>query len=123
MTRAIEKYSKKQLNVVKLSKKDRIQQERIKEEIIKEERMQDVLLLLQHLVEREEVTVKLILDCLYDVASVNLVNKKFQTRPVNRFMKFVLSRSKPVFKIVALKWFKKNCPALITNWLQSKVDL
>lgn len=122
MTRAIEKYSKKQLNVVKLSKKDRIQQERVEEELIEEKRMQDVLLLLQHLVEKEEVTVKLILDCLYDVGSVNLINKKIRTRPLNRFMKSIASMSKPVFKIVALRWFKKNCPQLIANWLQSKVD-
>ncbi len=47
------------------------------EELKKQERMRDVFLLLQQLVEREEITLRLIIDCLYDVGTVNIVNKKF----------------------------------------------
>lgn len=91
------------------------------EKRLEKERIHDVLLLLEHLVEREEATVKLILDCLYDIGAVNLVNKKFQNRQLNGMMKLIARLSKPVFKIVALYWFKKNCPQLIANWLYGKV--
>lgn len=91
------------------------------EERIKQERMKDVLLLLEQLFEREEATVKRILDCLYDVGSINLINKKFQTRPLNRIMKLIAKLTRPAFRIVALYWFKRNCPQLITNWLSIKV--
>jgi hypothetical protein len=93
----------------------------LEEQRMQEERMHDVSLLLQHLVEREETTVKMILDCLYDVGSVNLINKKVPVKPLNYLMKAIASLSKPAFRIVALHWFKKNCPALITKWLYSKV--
>lgn len=98
-----------------------IDEERIREERMEQERMQDVLLLLGHLAEREEATVKIILDCLYDVGSANLINQKFRYRPLNRLMKSIAGMSKPVFRVFALRWFKRNCPKLITDWLHSKV--
>jgi hypothetical protein len=88
---------------------------------LKQQRMTEVLLLLDGLVEREEATVKMILDCLYDVGSINLINKKFPRPPLNRLLRAIARFTKPVFKIYALYWFKKNCPRLITNWLGSKV--
>ncbi|ACK68997.1 conserved hypothetical protein [Gloeothece citriformis PCC 7424] len=88
---------------------------------LERQRMDDVLLLLSNLVEREEATVKLILDCLYDVGSVNLIDKKFRKRPVNSLLKSIARLSKPAFKVVAFYWFKKNCPQLITDWLYKKV--
>lgn len=91
------------------------------EERIKQQRMNDVLLLLEQLVEREEATVKRILDCLYDVGSINLINKKFKNRPLNRFLKWIAKFTRPTFRVVALYWFKRNCPLLITNWLGTKV--
>jgi hypothetical protein len=91
------------------------------EKRMQQQRMDDVMLLIENLVDREEATVKLIIDCLYDVGSVNLINKKFRTPPVKGLMKYIARLSKPVFKIVAFRWFRKNCPQLITNWLQSKV--
>lgn len=93
----------------------------LEEQRMKEERMHDVLLLLQHLVEREETTVKMILDCLYDVGSVNLIDKKVTLKPANRLMKGIATLSKPAFRMVALRWFKANCPKLIADWLHSKV--
>ncbi|MEH1799553.1 MAG: hypothetical protein V7K64_07805 [Nostoc sp.] len=92
------------------------------EKYIEAERMHDVLLLLQNLINSEEATVKLILDCLYDVGSVNLINQKLRSKPLNRVMKLIARMSKPVFKILALNWFKKNCPQLITNWLHTQVS-
>jgi hypothetical protein len=92
------------------------------EERIKQERMRDVLLLLQQLVEREEITLKLIIDCLYDVGSTNIVNQKFTNQPLNRLMKAIATMSKPALRIVALRWVKKNLPTLLTNWLEDKVS-
>ncbi len=88
----------------------------------KEERIRDVLLLLGQLVEREEITLKLIIDSLYDVGSINIVNKKFPNRLANRLLKGIARFSKPVFRIVALRWVKKNLPKLVTDWLNSKVS-
>ncbi|MBH8554951.1 hypothetical protein I8751_21895 [Nostocaceae cyanobacterium CENA357] len=28
---------------------------------------------------------------------------------------------RPIFKIIAWRWFKKNCPQLITKWLQGQI--
>jgi hypothetical protein len=95
--------------------------ENLAEKYTEAERMHDVLLLLQNLINSEEATVKLILDCLYDVGSVNLINQKICLRPLNRVMKLIARMSKPVFRALALNWFKRNCPQLITNWLHSQV--
>lgn len=92
-----------------------------RERMLEEERMQDVMLLLENLARREEATIRLILDCLYDVGSANLINKKFRRRPLNRLMKAIARLTKPAFRIFALRWFMKNCPQLITDWLHSKV--
>ncbi|MDF5707468.1 MAG: hypothetical protein PUP90_07225 [Nostoc sp. S4] len=98
-----------------------IRPETLVEKHVEAERMHDVLLLLQNLINSEEATVKLILDCLYDVGSVNLINQKLPIKPVNRLMKLIARMSKPVFRILAFNWFKKNCPQLIANWLHSQV--
>ncbi|MFW6359833.1 MAG: hypothetical protein ACOC0N_11565 [Chroococcales cyanobacterium] len=91
------------------------------EKQIEKERVHDILLLLQHLVEREEVTVRIILDCLYDIGSVNLINNKFRARSLSGMLKWVTRLSRPAFRVVALRWFKRNCPQLITNWLYDQV--
>lgn len=95
--------------------------QQLDEERMKQQRMRDVMLLLESLFEREETTVKMIIDCLYDVGSVNLINKKFQSKPLNGWLKWIAALSKPVFRVVAIRWFKKNCPQLLTNWLHTKV--
>jgi hypothetical protein len=91
------------------------------EELLKQQRMQEVLLLLDSLFQREEITLKIIIDCLYDVGSVNLINKKIRRRNLNFIMKAIARFSKPMFRIYALYWVKKNTPKLITDWLASKV--
>lgn len=87
-----------------------------------EQRMHDALLLLQQLVEREETTVKSILDCLYDVGSVNLIDEKVSAKSLNQILKAIARTSKPAFRVVAFRWFKTKCPQLIANWLHSKVS-
>ncbi len=119
---AIVKSSQESLQIMKMSLEQGRDEKTIKEELIKQDRMRDVLLLLQNLSEREEVTIKLILDCLYDVGAVNLINKKVTFQPLNKFLKSIASKPKPIFKILAFNWFKKNCPLLITNWLFSQVS-
>ena len=105
-------YRDKSLKIQKISEEERK----------KQERMRDVLLLLEQLVEREEITLKLIIDSLYDVGLINIVNQKFPNQPLNRFLKAIASTSKPVLRIVALRWAKKNLPRLVTRWLKSKVS-
>lgn len=83
--------------------------------------MQDVLVLLQHLTENEETTIKLIIECLYDVGAVNFINKKVQNDSINQFAKTLAGMSKPIAKRYGYYWFKKNCPELIVNWLTRKV--
>lgn len=93
----------------------------LQEKKMKEERMREVFLLLEHLVSHEEITIKLIIDCLLDVGSVNLINQKFRQSPLKQPLKAVAGVSKPVLKVIAFRWVKRNCPELITNWLYSKV--
>jgi hypothetical protein len=85
------------------------------------ERIQEILILLTGLMAREEATIKLIIDRLYDIGYFNLINKKIRLRPLNAIAKFVARRSKPVAKIFAWRWFIKNCPQLIAQWLYRKV--
>ena len=110
-------YQDKGVTVLKTAEK-----ERLAEEKMEEERLRDILLLLENLFQREETTVKMVLDCLYDIGSKNLINKKVRSRPLNKLMKSIAGMSKPVFRIVALRWFQSNCPQLIVNWLRSKVS-
>jgi hypothetical protein len=88
---------------------------------IEAERIQEVLILLTSLIAREEATIKLIIDCLYDIGYFNFINKKVRFRPLNLVAKFIGKRSKPVAKIFAWRWFVKNCPQLIAKWLYVKV--
>ncbi len=92
------------------------------EKQLETERMHETLILLQNLTNDQEATIKLILDRLYDVAAVNLINQKLHSRPLNRFIKLIARMSKPALKVYAWQWFKKNCPQLINNWLHSQVS-
>ncbi|MGB3787648.1 MAG: hypothetical protein WA949_06535 [Phormidesmis sp.] len=93
----------------------------IREQQIEDDRMRDVELLLESLFLREEVTLRLIMDCLYDVGSINLVNRRVRSRPLNRIMKLIARHAKPVFRPFMLRWSRKNCPHMITEWLHSQV--
>ena len=92
------------------------------EELKKQERMRDVTLLLQQIVEREEVALKLIIDSLIDVGSINYANNKLHNPPLNKIMKVLVGYIKPVARMVALYWLKRNLPDLLTAWLEGKVS-
>ncbi len=47
---------------------------------LEEKLMQDVLILLTSMFQREESTIKLILNCLYDIGANNLINQKVSLR-------------------------------------------
>lgn len=93
----------------------------VKDMRLERDRMTDVMLLLETLFTREESTVKQVLDCLYDVGSVNLIDQRVQIHCLNRLAKWIARFSKPVFRVIALRWFKQNCPQLITEWLYTQV--
>lgn len=63
--------------------------QRLEEERIEQERVDDIVLLLQNLFEREEATTKVILDCLYDIGSVNLINKKVPFQALRGMLKSI----------------------------------
>ncbi|MEL6496169.1 MAG: hypothetical protein AAFQ41_13765 [Cyanobacteria bacterium J06623_7] len=92
------------------------------EELKKQERMRDVTLLLQQIVEREEVALKLIIDSLIDVGSINYANNKLHNPPLNKMMKVLVGYVKPVARTIALYWLKRNLPSLLTAWLEGKVS-
>lgn len=88
---------------------------------IEEERIHDVLLILENLVTREESSIKLILDCLYDVGTANLIDRKFHHRTLKGSLKIIAKISKPAFKEIAWRWLRKRIPHLITNLLHEEV--
>jgi hypothetical protein len=85
------------------------------------ERMQDVFVLLDNLSRREEATVKAILDCLYEVGANRLISQRVNVKALHGPLKNIARMSKPIFRLFALRWFKKNCPRLITRWLFNQV--
>jgi hypothetical protein len=88
---------------------------------LEEESFRDIFILLCNLLEREEKTILMIIDCLYEIGSVNLINKKVRSRQLNSLLKLIRRAPKPIFRIIALRLVKKKSPAAITNWLFKKV--
>jgi hypothetical protein len=84
------------------------------------ERIETVALLLDNLFHREEATARSILNCLYDVGSVRLIEQKVPLKALRWPLKGIARYSKPIFRLLALRWFKKNCPWMITDWLFSQ---
>ncbi|MEL7316254.1 MAG: hypothetical protein AAFN08_15130, partial [Cyanobacteria bacterium J06559_3] len=85
------------------------------------QRMHDVLLLLESLAIREEVTVRLILGHLYDIGARNFIDYKISYRPFNKVLNWIAKYTKPVALIVGVRWFKRNAPELIADWMYSLV--
>lgn len=88
---------------------------------VEEQAVHDIQLLLEQLVQQESPTVKLILDRLYDIGAINLINRKVKPRSVNRISKAIASQTKPIFRFFGIRWFRRNCPQLITDWLYEQV--
>lgn len=91
------------------------------EKLFQQQRMRDVYLLLENLTLKEEATIKLIIDCLYDVGMINLINKKIPNRRLNKLAKLLVNTPKPILKIIGWRWVRKNLPNKVTNWLFNKV--
>jgi len=81
------------------------------------ERVEEVMRLLENLIQREEATAQSILDCLYDVGSVRLIDQRVPIAILRWPLKGIARLSKPIFRVFALRWFRRNCPWLITRWL------
>jgi hypothetical protein len=94
---------------------------RLEEERIEADRLGDIFILLERLMLQEETTARLILDCLYDIGSVNLINRRVSQRSLNGIMKMIARTSKPIFRVIAIRWFRQNCPQLVAKWLYSQV--
>ena len=92
------------------------------EELFQQQRMRDVMLLLENLAVQEEATIKLIIDCLYDVGSINIINKKIPQPSANKLVKWIAVMSKPIFRVFAWRWVKKNLAIKVTNWLARKIS-
>ncbi|MGB8703351.1 MAG: hypothetical protein WCD18_28370 [Thermosynechococcaceae cyanobacterium] len=86
------------------------------------ERMQEVTLLMTNLFDREEATIKAIFRCLYDVGSINFINRRIQIRPLRSLAKPVTRLVQPVCIFMGYRWFQKQCPPMIVGWLQGKVQ-
>ena len=94
----------------------------IREKQLADEHMKDVELLLENMFQREEATLQLVIDRLYDIGSNNLINYRVKPRRLNRLMKWIARLTKPAFHYLAVRWSKKNCPKLIATWLYSQVQ-
>lgn len=84
--------------------------------------MDEMLLALDHLFEREESTAKTVLACLYDLGAANISYYTLRHRVLQAAFRPVTKVSKPVFLFFGLRWFKANCPFLIADWLRSLVE-
>lgn len=92
-----------------------------KNAVIEQERMRIVQTLLEQLFDREDATVKLIFNCLYDIGIINLIHHKIPLSPARGLLKGVAQVPKPIVKTIAMRWIRKNCPPLIVKWLLSQV--
>lgn len=86
-----------------------------------DERVRDILLAVEQLFHREENAVAFVLSCLYDIGSVNLIEKKVPIASLKPVLRSIARYSRPAFRFVAVRWFHQNCPKLITDWLHSLV--
>ena len=88
-----------------------------------EEKLHEILILLQQLFQREEATAKRIIECLYDIGTVNWINKNIRLFPFNSLLKYIIRFPKPIAKILGLKlYLQPICPQLITDWLYGLVE-
>lgn len=95
----------------------------LKEYQEEEQKLQEILLLLDQLFKREEATAKSIIGCLYDIATINLINKYCPLWGINPTLKYLRRFPRPVAKNLGLKlYLQPNCPQLITDWLYTLVE-
>ncbi|MEM8637919.1 MAG: hypothetical protein AAGG51_03740 [Cyanobacteria bacterium P01_G01_bin.54] len=88
-----------------------------------QQKVQEILLILEQLVQREAVTVRFILERLYDIGLINVMNKKVKTHPLGQVIQPLGRVSRRGFRALGTRWFQAQGPKLITNWLYSLVNL
>ncbi|MFO8040347.1 MAG: hypothetical protein R6U67_12970 [Sodalinema sp.] len=91
-------------------------------EAVEKKSMDEMLLTLDHLFEREEATAKIVLAALYDMGAENIYYRQLRSRILRGAFRPVTKVSKPIFLFFGLRWFKANCPFLIADWLRSLVE-
>ena len=84
--------------------------------------MHEVTLLLRQLVENEAGLAKRVIGHLYDVATVNLIDRNVKVGFLNKPAKGLARFAKPVAKPLGYVWLERNCPELIANWLNEQVS-
>ncbi|MGK7931754.1 MAG: hypothetical protein AB4041_10015 [Microcystaceae cyanobacterium] len=90
---------------------------------IEDARRKEVQLILENLFEREEDTVKLVIDCLFDMGAVYVINRKIPTPIVNPLVKGVARVSRSGIRIIAFRYVMKKfvLSGFLTNFLFNKV--
>ncbi len=83
--------------------------------------VQEIRLILEHLIEREEVTVRFILDRLYEIGMANLMHHHVQWRSLHPPLHHIARFSQPLFRRIGIYWFNHKGADLIADWLHSLV--
>ncbi|NJL47278.1 MAG: hypothetical protein HC929_07010 [Leptolyngbyaceae cyanobacterium SM2_5_2] len=86
-----------------------------------QERIEEVLLLLENLFQREDAVAKSVIDCLYEVGAVRLIDQRVPLKILQWPLKGFAYYSKPLFRRFAVRWVKRNAPWMITCWLFEQV--
>lgn len=86
-------------------------------------KVQEIQLILEQLVQREAATVRFIMERLYDVGLINVMNKKVKDHPLGRVVKPLGRASRGSFRSLGTRWFQAQGPKLITDWLYTLVNL
>ncbi|MGI0481200.1 hypothetical protein ACN4EE_10445 [Geminocystis sp. CENA526] len=99
--------------------KPKNQQEKELEQI----KLREILLLLDQLFRREEATAKGIVGCLYDIATINIINKYCPLWGINATLKYLTRFPRPMAQSLGVKlYLQPQCPKLITDWLYTLVE-
>lgn len=93
------------------------------EKILEEEKLREILILLDQLFRREKATAEGIVGCLYDIATINLINKYCPLWGINATLKYLTRFPRPLAKSLGVKlYLQPQCPKLITDWLYTLVE-
>lgn len=87
---------------------------------LERERVDDVELILDNLFRREQATLEMVVDYLYDISSVRFIDRKVARRFFRGPFKAIARLSKPAFRLYAVRRVQKVAPHLIANWLYSQ---
>lgn len=95
----------------------------LQEQEIETIKLREILLLLDQLFRREEATAQAIVGCLYDIATINIINKYCPLWGINPTLKYLTRFPRPLVKSLGVKlYLQPQCPKLITDWLYSLVE-